>query len=311
MNDRKPKSVKLDYFLYSCFEFEQTCRSTPARSVGAERWPAVVDFIEGKTENFTQFGDLEKQIDQALAWYVEKFPALVEEKRLDLANLSGIIPGIVFFALDIRTLCRISSEIDELVYDEALTINPAWDMLEKLVNQRCGDLKHFLLSYLRWTFAQKKETHWEIGSRPPIGKYAPRRSAVRGNQKERGGRFSSGGGNGNRQNNRRSPHPNSGGGGQRRGGGGGPQGNHRSSSPQRGRTQQKESQALAIVEDAVKELKSNPDLNEIQLPPANSFYRRLQHKHVMTLGFYSQSAGEGQDRAVVICRSNQSVEDDE
>ena len=59
----------------------------------------------------------------------------------------------------------------------------------------------------------------------------------------------------------------------------------------------------ADVNNAVKKLKENNDLSEIKLKPANSFYRRLQHKHAISQGFESISSGEGNDRSVVVMRA--------
>ena len=49
-------------------------------------------------------------------------------------------------------------------------------------------------------------------------------------------------------------------------------------------------------------LKRDKKLTEVELPPMNSFYRRVQHKHIVDNGFDTQSIGEGADRKVVIKR---------
>ena len=49
-------------------------------------------------------------------------------------------------------------------------------------------------------------------------------------------------------------------------------------------------------------LDADPNLSEFTLPPANSFYRRLQHEEVKKIGYHSRSDGEGQQRSVVMLR---------
>ena len=45
-------------------------------------------------------------------------------------------------------------------------------------------------------------------------------------------------------------------------------------------------------------LKRDKKLTEVELAPMNSFYRRVQHKHIVDNGFDTHSVGEGADRKV-------------
>ena len=275
--------MKLDYFLYSCFEFEQTCRATPHRSLGAERWPAVVELLEGNGEVLSSIGTLEEKMAACLKWYTETFSSLVSEKSLNLSNINGIIPGVVFIGLDLKTVVAQDPTFESLVYNEARPNKEMWNLIEKVLNQFLNSFSRQTLAYLQWAFGEKEEKVWEVGTRPPIGKYAPsmRRSRQGGNRdrnerQDRGDRDR-----GNRKGNR------------------GPKRNDRGNRS----TEQKEKTALLDVNNAVKKLKKDPSLNEVKLNPANSFYRRLQHKHAISQGFESISSGEGQDRSVVVKRA--------
>jgi uncharacterized membrane protein YgcG len=301
-HQKRNKSVKLDYFLYSCFEFEQTCKASPGRALSDDRWPETVAFFEGENNAITSQKPVKELVGQCLDWYGEQFPALRDEHQLNLANIANIIPAAVFLALDLKLIYERSSEYDGLTFKESSPDHALWDELQKLIRQHLPNFAQSIFAYVKWAYTEKEDVHWEIGNRPPVGRYAPR--PKRSPQGARGQRDRSGGrtprsSSGNQRNQGGRPQRNGGSGGGSGGGGGG-----------RGRpNQQKEKQALHLVEDAVKTLKSNPDQAEIKLPPANSFYRRLQHKHVMTLGFYSESSGEGHDRAVVIRRHAPENED--
>ena len=173
VQQKQTKSLKLDYFLYSCFEFEQTCKATPSRSLGEERWPPMVAHFEGEGETFHSMENLESRIKACLNWYKEKFPNLSIQQKLSLANISGIIPGIVFIGLDLKTLYAESNEFEKLIY---LEINPdkkLWSQLEQIIQAELPHFAHELTSYLKWIYIEKQPIHWEIGSRPPVGRYAP------------------------------------------------------------------------------------------------------------------------------------------
>jgi hypothetical protein len=66
--------------------------------------------------------------------------------------------------------------------------------------------------------------------------------------------------------------------------------------------EEKLERAMSDCKRAIDQLKSRPEEPCIVLRPKNSYYRRLQHNYIVEQGFYSESKGEGRDRAVVIYR---------
>ncbi|SME90003.1 R3H domain-containing nucleic acid-binding protein [Pseudobacteriovorax antillogorgiicola] len=253
--------------------------------MGSERWPALVEYFEGETGKLANLGTLEEQMQACLKWYTETFNYLITENTLNLSNINGIIPGVVFIGLDLRTLVANDNTHEVLVYNEARPNHELWNLIEKVLKKSIPGFSKQTLAYLQWAYGEKEEKTWEIGSRPPIGKYAPSfrnraRTGANRDRNERGGNQG-----GNRKGNSR--------GNQKRGQGGG---------DRRGSSEQKEKSALLDVNNAVKKLKKDPNLNEVKLSPTNSFYRRLQHKHAISQGFESISSGEGNDRSVVVKR---------
>ena len=288
--------MKLDYFLYSCFEFEQTCKASPQRSLGEERWPLIAASLETQDGLMEKLGSVTDQIKACAKWYGEVFPQILNEQKIEMNNIAAITPAVVFFCLDLKLIFKQPDfGVTPLSYDPN---NPRkdhqWDMLEKLIRAAFPNFHLQVLSYLKWICTESETKQWEIGSRPPVGRYAPNMRRPRQGAGPASGRKPLTGKRGKFQD------------------GGGTQGKSPASArskggakfPDKSQEERKEKQALHLVESAIKEMQANLELNEIQLPPANSFYRRLQHKHVMTMGFFSESIGEGRDRAVVILRNS-------
>ncbi|NRA64310.1 MAG: hypothetical protein HRU19_07470 [Pseudobacteriovorax sp.] len=223
-------------------------------------------------------------------WYVEQFPFLESEGQLNLTNINGIIPAVVFLALDLRMIFEADDTYEKITFSKSRPNPTLWNQIEQVLAKEIPNFTQHILSYLQWAYGENEEKQWDVGTRPPIGKYAPRpkRSSPGGNR-DRGG------------NDRRPPK----GGGDRQHG---KRDNHRRPGKRyndKKSTEAKEKVALAEVNSAVSKLNDQPDLSEVQLAPANSFFRRLQHKHAIAQGFESVSRGEGHDRSVVVVRSKE------
>lgn len=286
--------------MYSCFEFEQTCRATPHRSLGAERWPAVVSQLEGEGPQLSEIGSLQDQLEACVKWYTKTFGYLLTENTLNLTNINGIIPGIVFIGLDFKTIISSDPTHEELKFNESRPNTALWDLVAKVLRNLLPAFSTQTVAYLQWAYGEKEEKTWEVGSRPPVGRYAPRRGRPSPNRSDRGERNDRGG-NRNERPDRKDRGER---GGNRRGGaqkGGNPRRNNEKKGG--GSSEQKEKLALTDVNKAVEKLGQEPGLSEIKLKPANSFYRRLQHKHAISQGFESTSSGEGNDRSVVVKRA--------
>lgn len=221
-----------------------------------------------------------------LNWYIDKFPALLTETYLDLSNINNIIPAIVFIGLDFKTLVNIDETHEALVYRESKPNHALWDLVEKTVRQKIPNFQMQLVAYLKWAFGEKEEKQWDIGSRPPVGRYAP---SLRRQSRSSGGNFRD---KGDRPQRRGGNHRN-----------GNDRGHQSDKRNDRRSSINKEKHALIDVNNAVKKLAKDASLEEVVLAPTNSFFRRLQHKHAISQGFDSISRGEGHDRSVVVKRS--------
>lgn len=323
-------SLKIDYFLYSCFEFEQTCKAFPGRGTSEQRWPEAVKIIEAGQAHQTTEGDeaheeyfpagsFTELLEQSFAWYEKEFPELKGEGKIELENVGAISTAAVFFALDLKLLTRRNPEaLDALAQDT----NPLWRDIQKIVEAHGGRFLHYIYSYLRWSFVKTEEKVWEVGDRPPVGRYTPG-AARRNSSRPYSGGFSSGprrGGPSGRPSDRdRGP---------RRDGDKGPRGGRDRdrdrdrgdkgrSRPPRGENRgnnshaDQEQAAIETVKVAIDKLRADTSLSEVRLDPSNSFFRRLQHKKAVADGFYSYSTGEGNGRSVVVTRDKPANEDAE
>jgi len=297
----------LDYFLYSCFEYEQTCKALPGKAMGPQRWPNVVAFLEGERDNFRDLGDLGKQIDMCLRWYVEQFPALATDRSMTMENIGNLTAPSVYFCLDLKIMAAADSQntADAL---QATDNNAVWEVVDAHLDQHVPNFTSHFKTYLRWVFVKTEEQHWDVGSRPPVGRYAPFQRRGRPGDSKGGPRRSSGNSQGGRPpyQGGRDRQERSGGGQDRDNKARGPR---RDAAPSRNGHADQEKAALEAVRNAVDQLRGNPNLAEIKLDPSNSFFRRLQHKRAVAEGFHSFSTGEGMQRSVVVTREKQEQED--
>jgi R3H domain len=71
----------------------------------------------------------------------------------------------------------------------------------------------------------------------------------------------------------------------------------------RKRRQEVTAAAMREAQDAISKMQSEPGIDRLQLNPANSFLRRMQHQLISDHGFASESTGEADSRAVVILQA--------
>ena len=131
---------------------------------------------------------------------------------------------------------------------------------------------------IKWILKPYNPYYWPQGERPPVGIFTPRIRTPRDNNRNDRGRGKK------NDRNDRSDRPK------------GPRKNERFDSSNLNK------KALKSADIAMSKLKRDKKLNEIELDPMNSFYRRVQHKHIVDNGFDTYSVGDGADRKVVIKR---------
>ena len=307
--------VGLDYFLYSCFEYETTIRSLPKKILGETRWPMALTLSEDLDSADVHNRSFLELVGEIIQWYSVKFPYIKSSSGIDLAILPEIVPAMVMMASDFSLAAKSKKLEHEILFDKEKSDNgELWESINKAIVAEFPNKARFIQRYLQWAFAIERVVEIDLGSRPPVGKYA---SLCRhsGRSRESGNRAPSQDNNGNERHNynqssenRPSRHGGGGGRGKEpygRGNNNGPfrDGNSKFSKQRRDKDPQIEKEALREVQVALDKLSDDDQVNEIKLPPMNSYYRRIQHKKIVDAGFYSLSRGEGPERAVVVMRA--------
>ena len=296
-------TVGMDLFLYSCFEFEQTAQHLPGKMQNDQRWPKGIE-LENSDSNTDKCEEpLNEMISTMIGWYRTNTQNIEEPVCLEV--LSDIVPVIVMIAKDLNAISETKNgtPLPPLGHTETDVI---WKCFLPELKSGFAQQHDFFIRYLSWAFSSSEEEKFELGSRPPVGKYSPnfrrlaalkakneKRDNPRSHPKERDNPRSHSkerNGPGNRNNPR-------------------PQKRDRSrAAPDKKKNAQLEREALKTVLTGVQQLNEDDSLIEVKLPPANSYYRRLQHQQAKTEGLDSKSTGEGSERAVVLFRMEEGKE---
>jgi hypothetical protein len=322
------KEVPLDYFLYSCFEAENTIHNLQKKAGGKDK----VDFRHPDLNALTP--DLkaalganseawEKAIATLFQWHGEREPALLENLPLDYERVSSVTAAFAVFYADFRDLYGKVSGESLPVFDEAGGLAPVWQSMMRVMDAKVPSNAYLLSRFFAWTHSAWEAPVYEIGSRPPVGRFAPPpriRTAAGGDGASRNARgFDKGSSQdrprrqegrvhgyetgpsenrrpnilGARQETRDEP---------RHGAKHDERKGHRKAA---GREDRMDPEALSAVESAIEKLERDPSTRFVDLPPTNSFQRRKQHHTISERGFQSQSVGEGENRAVRVLRGQQ------
>ncbi|MBF0440346.1 MAG: hypothetical protein HQK54_00425 [Oligoflexales bacterium] len=304
--------IGLDYFLYSCLEFENTSKAIPQKQEFERRWPVTFNLSDEAKRNFILQNEFRTLVQQMITWYKEKFPELTSQAELDYELLHKIIPPAIMMARDLNAVSELKngSEFPEYFIDPCKESAPEWQMIKEELSSQITNYHEYLLRYLQWSFGAETplELDVKIGSRPPVGRFAPRsffnsrgsRGGIgfsSGDRKQGSAKF-----NHNRDRNENKFEANK-------------SGNKHSQKqkskdmhkkigddPDQQKNHKKEQESQREVIEAIKKFNSDPNLMEYKLQPANSYYRRLQHKQIKREGLNSESVGEGAERSVVILR---------
>lgn len=318
--EAKGKEVSPDYFLFSCLEHERTVKAQKDHGSEVVQWPP---FAEGADLPASLEGKSTKELLREMAgWYRTNFKEMSDGRAIDHEMLVEVVGPLVAFSSDIDRLYKAKNGDDIPDYGASFGNNMIWEDVEAIVNEQFGAHSHLFNQFIQWSHAAEPEDRSEPGSRPPVGRHAPRfrSSGPRDTRGPRtGGRDRPPARGGDRPPPRadrppprggdRGPRPERGGpqaDGPRRGRGGergksndrGPRG------PRGPRTDsaQLEASAMQDVQNAMKTLEKDSGVVDVTLKPTNSFYRRLQHQTAVEAGYESHSVGEGNSRAVCIAR---------
>jgi hypothetical protein len=312
---RKGKEVAVDYFLYSCLETERTTKQFIEEGGKEISWPELANQKSGELTGTLADSKLKDLLREMTMWYRDNHPEMSASLPLDHEQLLKVSPGLTALNKNFTTLYQLKTGDAIPTFEASVGNNMIWEDIDEVVGIFFESYKHLFIRYIIWSHGASPDEAFVPGSRPPIGKYAPR--LPRNNDRDRGGnsrggnqRNDRGPRNGNAKNDRgpkgnsRNDRPRPGAANKKNDRG--PRGSNRNDRPRPQRSAEEtakiEASALKDVTAAIGQLNGEKAKDEVILKPANSFYRRLQHQKAVELGFDSFSVGEGKDRAVRIAR---------
>ena len=146
----------------------------PQKLVGEGRWNIAVNFESDNDTAFEKIADIPQAVNQMLDWYLEKFEDFRSEEKLNLGNIAAISEPLVYIARDITAILKNFSKDPFVISDKSSEEQKAlWKEIEALIEGKIKNFHGELLSYLKWFYGEEEVTTWELGTRPPVGKYAP------------------------------------------------------------------------------------------------------------------------------------------
>lgn len=280
-----------DYVLMSMKEEEEALAAS-------QRFFRPSPITDARLEQKLDGESLEAAVLETITWYQDKHESLKSDCVLDYENVTWFCQSFAALKYD---LDRLASHAQGL--DRSKTRRLLLDIIGKTIPYRSNLIEQYWL----W-IDQQKEPHRppqiDISVVPPVGQYLDlikRRLRASQRQGRSGRQHPQREDSGSRHRDSGSRHRSGGAprrGTRQQGGSGG------SGRPSSDETSRRTTKALKEVDQAAKKLISNRGLKEVLLTPQNSFIRRLQHKKALEIdGVKSSSAGEGEDRAVVLTRA--------
>ena len=320
---RYNQAISRDYFIYQAFHYEFCLQAENRKQfvvvtpwLERENGKESLSGVEQDTDNLTTA--LRTMCD----WYKENYAAFNDTQPLTFARLYFYLPVTLSF---VHEACQLWEKLHGSappVYDDQHTF---WRELLAVVQEKCPH--HQLLSaWLQWRYGERHAPPIAAGNLPP-NPFVERRTfaARRGGERREGrGRDAPARASGARRSFSGDRHE----GAERRDtkrdasrrstttrrddrGRARPsarEGANRHSTRHVRRDEQQVMTTLTAamtseIEAAVALMQDDNDHPGVTLKPANSYYRRLQHKMVANLGFTSISVGdERENRAVKIVR---------
>lgn len=319
------KEVNLDYFLYTCHEEESTYHVLPPlhrKQIESRRYPVVLHALRGEQSlaESEQAKDLAQLIQELCRWYVSSEPQLAGRELLNYELHSELLGPLVLMILDIKSLVEFKTGQKLPAWEsDASEPSPVWTLLQEQLIQHFPAYGEKMLAYLQWSCKKAKPQNYDLATLPPVGRFVPilqsfqrRQEAAKyqprpSSSEARDARKTSEGP-APRMEHGRPDRGRPDRGRPDRGQSSGRRGPEVQvyAKPSKGREQaperDREKEAMQDAERGITTLKKSKILKEVLLKPQNSFIRRKQHKKIVASGLFSESVGEGPNRAVKILR---------
>ena len=171
VRDRMVKSlgrdIRLDYFLYSVREAIATLDSM--EKLAPEGHSQVAVAFAGDGDGFIA------AVRELARWYRQKYETLSFSAALDYELLGDVLDPIAYFVYDLKVMAKKSGQEIPFIGAEPPGF---WRDCFPILKEELGRTGDWLTKYLAWEFRCQEDESVIPGSRPPIGRYAPRIESV-------------------------------------------------------------------------------------------------------------------------------------
>lgn len=317
----KGKDVSIDLIFYSCLEYERVLRSKSKDNELISTCPIILEELSALKDDLISDDHLSALLEKVIHWYSSQYPCLAIRGVIDREMLHEVVEPLVSLNIDIANLYRSFKKTVIPAYNKAEEKHKFWEILEILILKYFPQHGSKFIKYLQWSHATQPIEDYKIGDVPPVGRNAPR--LPRRERDDRATYTSINSANEFKQGKERKLKSRE-----------TPQsrttaktdhhspkkpskkpllqheenpadvlgsGRGRNSNPKDGSLKR---DAEKDVYSAVEKLKQDNSIVEVALKPTNSFFRRIQHQIAIEEGFASISVGDGQERAVKVCRKS-------
>ncbi|MCY4443564.1 MAG: hypothetical protein OXC44_02040 [Proteobacteria bacterium] len=310
---KKGREVSLDRFLFACYDTSRQLKEVDHRYQERTFWPELTsDAIEDYS--------LEDAVEKMVSWYKSEYPVLSHKGNMDIGKMGLVAKNLAYLEKDFKTLVRLKS--GECLEDHVLDhhdLAPPWTYLKHHLLDRFARTGEKIWAYFNWAYGiSPPQEVVNISQIPPVSRFQHNQNfrnqhvqsqyiqepSYRGGKQQRRGSYKRHG-----SSNKSSANKNEVNGNQNPNykqnnamGGGGHKKNGKKNTKSVQLDKKKEQQVIVHVDQAIASLKEDKKLKEIVLAPQNSFYRRIQHQHVVDCGFASSSTGDHKKRSVKVLR---------
>lgn len=316
--ESRGKNVSLDLLLYSCLEHERVIRAKlPGGATSHDSLP-ISESLSNFDDEVVSDDQLFQLIEKLAVWYSSHHPCLTVRGVIDRGMLHEVVEPLVSFNQNLEQLYNTCKKSTLPEFSKEKDEGTFWNRLEHIFLAHFPEHGKSFLKYIHWSHAAQPVPDFEIGDVPPVGRNAPR--LPRRDRDDRAPYGVSKSSDDSRMTKPRkidydSRHGNK-------------FVNKSNSEKKSGRKRDKIDNSIPVnseksarrdslkhdamarqaaeeeVATALKKLRENPSLQELNLRPANSFFRRIQHQIASDEGFTTISVGEGHNRAVKVCRKS-------
>ncbi len=262
----KDDPMALDTFLYACLELENIYQVRQSEKVlGGASFESLV--LNSSEETIPE--TFPEALQELISWYKAQRLSHLTQNILNYESAKEVIPIVLSFKYDLNALLKKFDKARNWYFDfEKSSDYPEWNLLTEKISQSFPEwFAMRLTQFLAWNYSDVQEKNYELGERPPVGRYTPphfiRMKTPNFQKKADVVKF-----------------------------------------PPRDEKAQEElvKECLAEVSESIQKLKESEELEVLALKPRNSYLRRLQHQEVVQAGLFSYSEGEADKRAVVISK---------